>query len=94
MPLGRVNRRGIYKHNRNIVLNRVNPLAFAAFQAFPVPMQSYRLLADWANQHIEQILRNHSGFILQPKNEDHVPAGLFVRSQNPTRPYASKASSA
>jgi hypothetical protein len=50
---------GVDQHNRDIVLNRVHAAAFAAFQAFAVRIQNHRLPANGANQHVEQILRNH-----------------------------------
>ncbi len=47
------------QHNWDVVLNWVHTPAFAAFQAFAVRIQNHRLPANGANQHVEQILRNH-----------------------------------
>ena len=61
---GPINGRGIDQHDRDVVLDGVNAPAFAAFQALSVRVQDHRLLANRANQHGEQILRNHSGSIV------------------------------
>ena len=61
---GRVNRGGVHQHDRDVVLNGVDTAAFAAFQTFPVCIQDHWLLANRADQHIKQILRDHSRFIL------------------------------
>ena len=61
---GRVNRSGVHQHDRDVVLNGVHTAAFAAFQTLPVRIQDHRLLANRADQHVKQILRNHSGFIV------------------------------
>jgi len=50
---------GVDEHDRNVVLDRVDATAFAAFQAGSVGVQSHRFLANRANQHIEKILGNH-----------------------------------
>lgn len=47
-----LNLSGVQKHDGDVVLNRVNTAADAAFQAFPVGMEDYRLLAVGANQNV------------------------------------------
>src|SRR5580698_3064787 len=58
---GRVDRGGVHEPDRYIVLNGINTSADAAFQALPVGIQNDWLFTDWANQHVEQILRDHNG---------------------------------
>jgi hypothetical protein len=55
----RFDRSGIDQQNRNTVLYWIHSTAFHAFQARGILFQGERLLASWANQDIEQILRNH-----------------------------------
>src|SRR5437879_1890636 len=62
---GRVDLGGFHQHDRDIVLNGVYTAAFAAFQACAVRTQDHRLLANRADQHVKQILRNHRGYIVQ-----------------------------
>jgi hypothetical protein len=56
---GGVDGRGVDQQDRNAVLDRIHPAAFAAFQARRIFFQDERLLASRANQDVEQILRNH-----------------------------------
>jgi len=60
----RVDRGFIYQQNRNVVADWINPMALAAFQAFSVALDAQRLLAHWANQNIQQILRDHEQIVL------------------------------
>jgi len=62
---GRVDLGGFHQHDRDIVLNGVYTATFAAFQACAVRTQDHRLLANRADQHVEQILRNHRGHSVQ-----------------------------
>ena len=61
---GGVDLRGVYQHDWDVILDGVDPAALAAFQTVALRTQSHRLLANRADQHIEQILRNHSGSIV------------------------------
>jgi hypothetical protein len=63
-----VNLGGIYKHNRNVVLNGVNPAAFAALKTSAIGSESHRLFANWTNQYVKQILGNHGSPILARSN--------------------------
>jgi len=56
--------RDVQQHDRDVVLNGVDTAADAAFQAGSVGVQDDRLLAIGADQHVQQILRNHGEFIL------------------------------
>jgi hypothetical protein len=47
-----VNGRGINEHNGDVILNRVDSAALAAFQAGALRPQEQRLLADRAYEHI------------------------------------------
>jgi hypothetical protein len=73
--LGRVSCGRVNQHDWNVVLNGVNAAALAAFQALPVGVQNHRLFANRTDQHIEQILRNHRGFIVRQVNKER---GNFV----------------
>jgi hypothetical protein len=57
---------GVNEHDWNVVLNGVNTATLAAFEARVVVDQGDRLLADRANEHVEEILRNHDAFIVAP----------------------------
>jgi hypothetical protein len=61
---GGINFGNVQQHDGDVVLDGVNPAADAAFQAFAVRAQQHRLFAFGADQHVEEILRNHSGSIL------------------------------
>jgi len=54
----------IHQKNGDVVADGVNPAALGAFQAFAISLHSQRLLADGANQDIQQVLRNHDGIVL------------------------------
>ena len=64
--LGRVDNGFVNQHDWNVVPNRINTATLAALQALSFILQSERLFADWANQHIQQILRNHDAAMLTP----------------------------
>ena len=61
---GGVNRGGIDEHDRNVVLYWVNPAADAAFQPLVTFSQGYRFLAKRTDEHVEEVLRNHTGYII------------------------------
>jgi methylenetetrahydrofolate dehydrogenase (NADP+)/methenyltetrahydrofolate cyclohydrolase len=65
--LCRVDFGGVDEHDGNVVLNGVDAAAFTAFEARVVVDQSHRLLADRADEHLEEVLRNHDGFIVAPR---------------------------
>jgi hypothetical protein len=65
-PLDGVNRGGIEQHDRNVILNRVNTAALTTLQALPIRIQHHWLLAKRADQHVEEVLRNHGGSIVSP----------------------------
>ena len=48
-------------------MNGVNTAALAAFEARIVVDQDNRLLANRADEHVEEILRNHDRFIVAPR---------------------------
>ncbi len=52
------------QHDRDVVANRVDAVALSALQAFCrfLAMQE-RLFAGRADQHVEQILRNHAAIL-------------------------------
>jgi methylenetetrahydrofolate dehydrogenase (NADP+) / methenyltetrahydrofolate cyclohydrolase len=56
----RVYHSGVQKHDRNVILNGVDTTAVATLQALPIRLQHDRLLATRANQHVQQMLRNHA----------------------------------
>ncbi len=60
----RINCGGINEHDRDVVLNRVNTAAGAAFQPLITFSQGYWFLAKRADEHVEKILRHHSGYII------------------------------
>ena len=55
---------GVHQHDGDVVLNRVNAATLAAFQALAARFRSHGFLAYRADQHVEEILRNHDGFIV------------------------------
>ena len=57
----------IYQQNRDVITDRIDPVALAAFQAFAVSFYSQRLLTQRANQNIQQILGNHVRIVLQSR---------------------------
>jgi hypothetical protein len=64
-PSRRIDLGFIHQQNWNVIADGVNPAALGAFQAFAISLHSQRLLADRANQNIQQILRNHERIVLQ-----------------------------
>ena len=63
---GRVDNRFVNQHDWNVVPNGIDPATLAALQALSFVLQGERFLADRANQHIQQILRNHDADMLTP----------------------------
>lgn len=61
---GRVDLGGIHEHDGDIVLNRVDAAALAAFEAIRGSTEHDRLFTDRANQYVEQILRDHGDSIV------------------------------
>ena len=68
---GWINSGGVHQHNRDVVLNGVDTMAFATLQASTVGIQHHRLLANRANQDFQQIRRNHRDIIVIP--DDAIP---------------------
>lgn len=66
LVLCRVYGRRIDQQDGDIVLNGINAAAHAALQTFPVFFQDHRLLANRADEDVEQILGNHSVSIVAP----------------------------
>ena len=56
----------VNQHDWNVVPNRIDPATLAALQTLSFVLQGEGFLADWANQHIQQILRNHDAAMLTP----------------------------
>ena len=61
----RINRSGVDEHDRDVILDGVHTAAFAAFETLAIRTQSHRLLADRADEDVEEILGDHDRFILQ-----------------------------
>lgn len=76
---GGVNLGGIHKHDWDIVLNRVDAAALAAFEAVCGCAEHDRLLADRANQYVEQILRDHGPYIVARGRVVVRSVGVFTR---------------
>jgi hypothetical protein len=66
---GRIDNRFVNQHNWNVVPNGIHAATLAALQALSFVLQSERFLADRANQHIQQILRNHDADMLTPARQ-------------------------
>lgn len=56
---GGVDGGGVDEHDGDVVLDGVNPVADGAFEALSVGGREHRLLADGADQYIQEILGNH-----------------------------------
>ena len=63
---GRVDNGFVNQHDWNVVPNRIHPATLATLQALSLILESEGFLADRANQHIQQILRNHDAAMLTP----------------------------
>ena len=63
---GRVDNGFVNQHDRDVVPNGIHAATLATLQALSFVFESERFLADRANQHIEQILRNHGLAMLTP----------------------------
>ena len=59
----RVDNGFVNQHDWDVVPNGIHPATLSALQALSFVLQSERFLADWANQHIQQILRNHGCYV-------------------------------
>ena len=66
---GRVDNRFVNQHDWNVVPNGIHPATLATLQALSFVLQREWFLADWANQHIQQILRNHDAAMLTPARQ-------------------------
>jgi hypothetical protein len=82
---GHFNRGGVDQQNRDVVLNRIDAAAFATLQAFGFVLQRERLLANRANQNIEQILANHTALILQPARAGSIAADCDKIAEQPIK---------
>ena len=56
--------RFVNQHDGNVILDRIDAQAFAAFQSGPILFQDDGLLAQGAYKHVKQILRNHGDHIV------------------------------
>jgi methylenetetrahydrofolate dehydrogenase (NADP+) / methenyltetrahydrofolate cyclohydrolase len=63
---GRIRRGSVDQQDRDVVLNGIDAVAYAAFQTFPVFFQDHRFLANRADEDVKKILGNHSGSIVAP----------------------------
>ena len=66
---GRVDNRFVNQHDWNIVPNGIDAATLATLQTLSFVLQGEGFLADWANQHIQQILRNHGTAMLTPARQ-------------------------
>jgi len=80
----RVNCGGIHQHDWDVVLNGVHAAAFAAFQASTVRIQDHRNLANRADEYVEQILGNHSPYIVARVREHEVSSACIQPRQEQT----------
>jgi hypothetical protein len=53
---------GIDEHDRDVILDGVNAMASATFQAVPL-VERHRLFANGANQQIKKVLGNHGEIV-------------------------------
>jgi len=56
---GRLGNSLIDKQDRDVVSNRISSPTLSTLQALALILENKRFLADWADQDVEQILRNH-----------------------------------
>jgi hypothetical protein len=63
---GRVDNGFVNQHDWDVVPNGIHAATLATLQALSFILESEGFLADGANQHIQQILRNHSTAMLTP----------------------------
>lgn len=59
-----VDRGRVNQHDGDVILNRVNAAAFAAFQTRATRSESHWFLAERANQNVEKFLRDHTAYIV------------------------------
>jgi hypothetical protein len=60
---GRIGDRLVDQHDRDSIPNRVDPATLGTLQTFAFVLERQRLFTDWADQDVEQVLRNHgNGF--------------------------------
>ena len=60
---GRIDNGFVNQHDWDVVPNRIYAATLTALQTLSFVLQSEGFLADWANQHIQQILRNHGCYV-------------------------------
>jgi hypothetical protein len=63
---GRIRGGSVDQQDRDVVLNGIDSVAYAALQTFPVFFQDHRFLANRADENVKKILGNHSGSIVAP----------------------------
>jgi hypothetical protein len=57
-------RGNINQHYGDVVLDGVDPPADATFEALSVGIYNHRFLANRTDQNVEQVLRNHTDYIV------------------------------
>ena len=67
--------RFLEEHHRNVIANGINTVADVAFEAGTVGKLTHRLLADDADQDIEQLLRNRHSTVSQRVKENCIREG-------------------
>ncbi len=60
---GRIGHGLVHQHDRDSIPNRVDPAALGTLQTLSFVLQRQRLFTDWADQDVEQVLRNHGGIL-------------------------------
>jgi len=70
--LGRVDNGFVNQHDWNVVPNGVHTATLAALQALTFILESEGFLANRADQHVQQILRNHGFAMLTPAGQCEV----------------------
>ena len=63
---GRVDNRFVNQHDWNVVPNGIDAATLTALQTLTFVLQSEALFANRADQHVQQILRNHDVAMLTP----------------------------
>ncbi len=70
--LGGVDNGFVNQHDGNVVSNGIHAATLAALQASPLVFECEGFLANRADQHIQQILRNHDLAMLTPGRQCEV----------------------
>jgi hypothetical protein len=55
----------VHQKDRDVIADRIDPVAGVAFEGFGVRLEDERLFANRADQDFEQVLRNHVGIVRQ-----------------------------